>query len=93
MALDGECGAHELGATRELFKAADATAPRRELFDVSRRVSAPGGSEVVQRVVTVHSYEDRAAFRFLGGSWRAEPQQALRTQVSEAEPVFVTITF
>lgn len=30
---------------------------------------------------------------WLGGSWRAQPQQALRTQVSEAEPVLVTITF
>ena len=33
------------------------------------------------------------ATEWLGGSWRAEPQQALRTQVGEAQPVFVTITF
>jgi hypothetical protein len=30
---------------------------------------------------------------WLGGSWRAEPQQALRTEVSDVEPVLVTITF
>jgi hypothetical protein len=34
------------------------------------------------------------ATEWLGGSWRAEPQQeALRTEVSDAPPVFVTITF
>ncbi len=28
-----------------------------------------------------------------GGSWRAEPQQVLRTEVSDDQPVFLTITF
>lgn len=33
------------------------------------------------------------ATEWLGGSWRAEPQQSLSTSVGDAEPVFLTLTF
>lgn len=111
-------GGDQLWAAVKLFKAGDASAPRREFFDVSRRVSAPGGAAGLQPVVTVRfmrielppaswadaaqrseddahtlTVEPPAASDWVQWHWQAQPERAVRIEVSAAEPQTLTLTF
>ncbi len=65
---------------------------------VHMRIELPSASwaDTVQRAeedAHTLTVATQPATEWLGGSWRAEPQQVLRTEVGDAQPLFLTITF